>query len=70
MSLFINSLFIFSIVMLVLAISYFFTAAKEVRKGFKKNDDKVKSEDKKAYVTLTLFFITFAISFVLGLIFY
>lgn len=70
MELLINILFIFSVVTLILSVSYFYTAAKEVRKGFKKDNKKIKSEDEKAYLTLIIFFVTLTISFVLSIIFY
>lgn len=66
----INALFIFSIVMLILSISYFWESSKEIRKGIKKDDKKVKSIDQKAYLTLIIFVASTAISLILSVIFY
>ncbi|MDK2945707.1 hypothetical protein [Geotoga petraea] len=66
----INGLFIFSIVMLIVSISYFWDAAKEIRKGLNKDDKKIKSIDQKAYFTLFIFIVSTAISYILSLIFY
>jgi hypothetical protein len=56
--------------MLILSISYFWESSKEIRKGIKKDDKKVKSVDQKAYLTLIIFVVTTAISLILSFIFY
>jgi hypothetical protein len=56
--------------MLIVSISYFWDAAKEIRKGLNKDDKKIKSIDQKDYFTLFIFIVSTAISYILSLIFY
>lgn len=70
MGLFINILFVISIITLILSISYFFTSSVEIKKGKNKDLEKIKSDDKKAFLMLGIFFSTLIISFLLSTIFY
>lgn len=66
----INGLFIFSVITLIISISFFWDSAKEVRKGLNKDEKKLKSMDRKAYFTLFVFIFSTLISFILSVIFY
>jgi len=70
MGLFINILFFFSVITLILSISYFITASSELKKGKSKDVEKVKQEDQKAYLMLVIFISTLVISLILSIIFY
>jgi len=70
MGLIINILFFFSVITLILSISYFITASSELKKGKSKDTEKVKQEDQKAYLMLILFISTLVISLILSIIFY
>ncbi len=70
MGLIINILFFFSVITLILSISYFITASSELKKGKSKDVEKVKQEDQKAYLMLVIFISTLVISLILSIIFY
>jgi len=66
MSLFINILFFLAVALIILSISYFYSAVRETRKFKLKDEALIKSHDIKGFVMIGLAVILFIVSSILS----